>query len=133
MSSLEHPARLRRRGFQNVEEKHLRCPLGPWARGQRQKRLGWMGRKDLYEGIEGISKKLFMMMGEGNSPEEVDTFLDQCREELMDASVRVPPPFTVLPSASSGKEQSDFWDGMRWESIWLTAGVFRYILACRCK
>jgi hypothetical protein len=96
-SALEHPDRLRRRGFQNVQEKHLRCPLGPWAKGQRQKRLGWMGRKDLYEGIDGISKKLFMMMGEGNSEEEVDAFLEQCKAELMDPAVRI---FT--PNASHG-------------------------------
>lgn len=90
MSALEHPARLRARGFTAVEERRLRCPLGPWAKGQRQKRLGWMGRKDLYEGIGGISKKLFVMMGEGTE-EEVDTFLEECKAELMDPTVSWSP------------------------------------------
>ena len=49
-ASTRHGERLRRRGFRAVEEHALPCPLGPWARGQRQKRLGWMARKDLYEG-----------------------------------------------------------------------------------
>jgi SAM-dependent methyltransferase len=91
MASLQHPARLAARGFAGVEERRLSCPLGPWAKGQRQKRLGWMGRKDLYEGIEGISKKLLVMMG-GES-EEVDSFLEECKAELMDPAVSV---FLVL-------------------------------------
>ncbi|KAK6084539.1 methyltransferase domain-containing protein [Seiridium cupressi] len=95
MGSLKHPDRLRSRGFANVEEKHLRCPLGPWAKGQRQKRLGWMGRKDLYEGIEGISKKLFIMLGEGTE-EEVDAFLGQCKTELMDSSIHPCMPLDVI-------------------------------------
>lgn len=86
MGALRHPDRLRARGFAGVEEVHLRAPLGPWAKGRRQKRLGWMGRKDLYEGIDGISKKLFVMMGEGTE-DEVDGFLDECKRELMDPLV----------------------------------------------
>ncbi|KAH8678043.1 S-adenosyl-L-methionine-dependent methyltransferase [Xylariales sp. PMI_506] len=95
MSALKHADRLRARGFQKVEEKHLRCPLGPWAKGQRQKRLGWMGRKDLYEGIGGISKKLFVMMGEGNE-EEVDAFLEECKQELMDPKIHPSMPLDVI-------------------------------------
>jgi hypothetical protein len=85
MAALGHADRLRRKGFQNVVEKHLHCPLGPWAKGERQKKLGWMGRKDLYEGIEGISKRLFIMMGD--SEEQVDEFLEKCKLELMDSKV----------------------------------------------
>jgi hypothetical protein len=85
MATADHAERLRQRGFQRVEEQHLHCPLGPWAKGKRQKRLGWMGRKDLYEGIEGISKRLFMMTGE--SEEKVMAFLERCKSELMDPKV----------------------------------------------
>lgn len=84
-SALEHGDRLRNRGFTDVSEVHLPCPLGPWAKGQRQKRLGWMARKDLYEGIDGISKKLFLMLGDTEA--EVDAFIEKCKEELMDPAV----------------------------------------------
>ncbi|KAH6645825.1 methyltransferase domain-containing protein [Truncatella angustata] len=95
MGSLKHSERLRNRGFVNVEEKHLRCPLGPWAKGQRQKKLGWMGRKDLYEGIDGISKKLLVMMGEGTE-EEVDKFLEECKADLMDPAIHPCMPLDVI-------------------------------------
>lgn len=94
MGALRHPDRLRARGFAGVEEVHLRAPLGPWAKGRRQKRLGWMGRKDLYEGIDGISKKLFVMMGEGTE-DEVDGFLDECKRELMDPLIHPYMPLDV--------------------------------------
>ena len=81
----QHADRMRDRGFQNVNEQPLNVPMGPWAKGKRQKRIGWMARKDLVDGIEGISKKLFLMMGD--SPEQVDEFLENCRQELMDKHV----------------------------------------------
>ena len=84
-ASTRHGERLRRRGFRAVEEHALPCPLGPWARGQRQKRLGWMARKDLYEGIDGISRRLFSLTGETNR--EIDALIDRCKEELMDSDI----------------------------------------------
>ena len=96
-ASTRHGERLRRRGFRAVEEHALPCPLGPWARGQRQKRLGWMARKDLYEGIDGISRKLFVL--QGDSVQDADAFIERCKEELLDPSV-CRPPFFALPSIS---------------------------------
>lgn len=90
----KHGDRLRQRGFQEVNVRSLPCPLGPWAKGQRQKRLGWMARKDLYEGIDAISKKLFLMMGD--SEEEVDAFLARCKEELMDPTIHVCMPLDII-------------------------------------
>ena len=84
-SALGHAERLRRRGFRNVELRQLPCPLGPWARGQRQKRLGWMFRKDLYDGMDGICRRLFSMMGD--SDREIDSMIARCREELMDPDI----------------------------------------------
>ncbi|KAI1343965.1 methyltransferase domain-containing protein [Xylariaceae sp. FL0016] len=94
LAALRHGERLRRRGFQEVGERYLPTPLGPWAKGQRQKRIGWMGRKDLYEGIDGISKKLFLMMGEAS--EEVDDLLERCKAELLDSSIHVCMPLHVI-------------------------------------
>ncbi|KAI1631936.1 methyltransferase domain-containing protein [Biscogniauxia mediterranea] len=87
MAAQGHGERLRRRGFQQVDERHLLCPLGPWAKGQRQKRIGWMARKDLYEGIDGISKRLLLMMGDTEA--EVDAFLERCKAELLDPSIHI--------------------------------------------
>ncbi|RYO94226.1 hypothetical protein DL764_007884 [Monosporascus ibericus] len=90
----KHGDRLRQRGFQEVNAQCLPCPLGPWAKGQRQKRLGWMARKDLYEGIDAISKKLFLMAGD--SEEEVDAFLARCKEELLDPTIHACMPLDII-------------------------------------
>ncbi|KAJ1338005.1 gliotoxin biosynthesis N-methyltransferase [Microdochium nivale] len=86
-AAVKHADRLRARGFENVHEVHLLCPLGPWAKGQREKRLGYMARKDLYEGIDAISKRLFI--AGGDSAEQVDLFLARCKEELLDPSIHI--------------------------------------------
>ncbi|KAI0484436.1 S-adenosyl-L-methionine-dependent methyltransferase [Xylariaceae sp. FL0804] len=75
-----HADRLRRRGFVDVAETPLLVPLGPWARGEREKRIGWMGRKDLYEGIDGISRKLFSLLGD--SEDDISALLERAKEEL---------------------------------------------------
>ncbi|KAH7040752.1 S-adenosyl-L-methionine-dependent methyltransferase [Microdochium trichocladiopsis] len=87
MAATKHADRLRDRGFQDVNHVELLCPLGPWAKGQREKRLGYMARKDLYEGIDAISKRLFILGGD--SEEEVDLFLARCREELLDPAIHI--------------------------------------------
>lgn len=113
-SSLKHNERLRNRGFIEVNDVNLPCPLGPWAKGQRQKRLGWMARKDLYDGIDGISKKLFLMMGD--TPEEVDDFNEKCKDELMDPAVCTPAKAFVYSYPSC-----------------LLTSPGRFIFACLCK
>ncbi|RYO95785.1 hypothetical protein DL763_003565 [Monosporascus cannonballus] len=71
-ASLKHDDRMRQRGFQKVN----------------------MARKDLYEGIDGISKKLFLMAGD--SEEEVDAFIARCKEEVMDPTIHVCMPLDVI-------------------------------------
>ncbi|RYP41462.1 hypothetical protein DL769_011562 [Monosporascus sp. CRB-8-3] len=93
-ASHKHSDRLRQRGFQEVHMRYLPCPLGPWAKGQRQKRLGWMSRKDIYDGIDGISRKIFLMAGD--SEEEVDALLTRCKEELMDPTIHVCMPLDII-------------------------------------
>ncbi|KXJ97142.1 S-adenosyl-L-methionine-dependent methyltransferase [Microdochium bolleyi] len=87
MAATKHADRLRARGYENVHDVQLLCPLGPWAKGSREKRLGYMARKDLYEGIDGISKRLLMIGGD--SAEDVDAFLAKCKEELLDPAIHV--------------------------------------------
>ena len=85
LSSLKHPERLKARGFINVNSTALKIPLGPWAKGKKEKKVGSIALKDLLDGIEGISSKLFTLIG--YSPEEVTDFLDKARAELVDPDV----------------------------------------------
>ena len=85
MSALEHPARMKKAGFINVEEAPLKAPLGQWPKGHVEKRVGAMGGKDLDGGLEGISTKLLSILG--YKEEEVNTLLKEVRSELRSLQV----------------------------------------------
>ena len=83
--SLQHPKMLKEKGFVNVREKHLKIPVGPWAKGKKEKQIGIMAQKDLVDGLEGISMKLLLILG--YEPEKLKIFLEEVKKELMDPKV----------------------------------------------
>lgn len=85
LKTLEHPRMLKEQGFQNIGKKVLKIPMGPWAKGKKEKQIGIMAQKDLVEGIEGVSQKLFLMMG--YEPENLKEFFEKVKKELMDPAV----------------------------------------------
>ncbi|KAF1814563.1 S-adenosyl-L-methionine-dependent methyltransferase [Eremomyces bilateralis CBS 781.70] len=92
-AALKHPNRLRTAGFANVQELPVKCPLGQWPKGSREKKLGVLGQKDLLIGIEGISTKLLRMSG--YSEEKVNGLLEACRRDLLNPMIHVYFPLTV--------------------------------------
>ena len=66
-SEVKYADRLRSGGFQNVECRYFPCPLGTWVQGTREKRVGAMGLRNLLEGIDGVSTRLFALAGEAAS------------------------------------------------------------------
>ncbi|KAF2102812.1 S-adenosyl-L-methionine-dependent methyltransferase [Rhizodiscina lignyota] len=63
-NSYSHPKRLRDVGFINVEMINAKWPIGPWARGEKEKRIGALFLKDLEGNVENLSKRIMMgMMG----------------------------------------------------------------------
>jgi hypothetical protein len=85
LAALEHPKRMTDRGFINVDKKQLKIPLGPWAKGKKEKKIGTMAQKDLHDGLEGISTKLFLILG--YSKEEATEFLEKVKADLMNPEV----------------------------------------------
>jgi hypothetical protein len=85
LASLQHAKRMTDRGFINMDEKQLKIPLGPWAKGNQEKKIGTMAQKDLYDGVEGISTKLFLLLG--YSQEDVTEFLGKAKADLMNPEV----------------------------------------------
>ncbi|KAK8086358.1 S-adenosyl-L-methionine-dependent methyltransferase [Apiospora phragmitis] len=67
-SAGEHADRMRSRGFDHV--------------GERQKRIGWMGRRDLEDGIDGMSSKLFKLLGNWGSDKEIADFLAEVKADI---------------------------------------------------
>lgn len=88
-ASADHADRMRRRGFAGVVERRLGVPVGPWAKGERQKRLGWMGRRDFLEALDAVSKRLFPRAGIMTDFAEIDAFLREVREDMFDSTVRL--------------------------------------------
>jgi hypothetical protein len=90
LSSLKHPERMKENGFINIDEAELKIPLGPWAKGKKEKKIGIMAQKDLLDGIEGISTKLFSLLG--YSEKEVADSLESAKEGLLNPDVSILSP-----------------------------------------
>jgi hypothetical protein len=67
-------------GFVNVGEKLYVWPMGTWARGQTMKTLGAWFREDFLSGLHGGNS--ILLRGCGMSPEEVELFLVDVRNEV---------------------------------------------------
>ncbi|KAK7948988.1 uncharacterized protein PG986_009874 [Apiospora aurea] len=94
-SAGEHADRMRSRGFDHVVERRLGGPIGPWAKGERQKRIGWMGRRDLEDGIDGMSSKLFKLVDWG-SDKEIANFLSEVKADINNPHIHAIVPLTVI-------------------------------------
>jgi hypothetical protein len=78
-------------GFEDVVERRFEWPVGTWAKGERQKRLGALYREDLLRALEPFSMLLFMK-GLGMRKEEVDEIVGAVREEIMSDKIHVYVP-----------------------------------------
>jgi len=85
LKTLEHPKMMADQGMQSIGVRQLKIPLGPWAKGKREKQIGVFAQKDLVEGLDGISTKLLLLMG--YEPEALNKFLEDVRKDLMDPAV----------------------------------------------
>jgi hypothetical protein len=77
----KYKAVLKEVGFVNVVEKLYAWPNGTWARGKKMKTLGALFREDSLRGLHGGSS-IVLTRGCGMSPEEVELFLEDVRNEV---------------------------------------------------
>jgi hypothetical protein len=84
---LYHAERLYHAGFVNVHEIHGKWTVGPWAKGEQQKHVGELFRKDLVDGIYGITAKIFPGLLGWNEADLKD-FMDGVVKEMQDPNVR---------------------------------------------
>lgn len=85
-SSTRYAAMFRAAGLVDVEERRFVWPTNSWARGKRMKRLATWFRKDLSDGLEGLSLRLLMGVG-GMSREEVEELIKGARRDLADTEL----------------------------------------------
>jgi len=91
----KNPDNVRAAGFDNVEERVYKVPLGTWPRDQKMKTIGLYNRSMIYDGLQGISMGPFTR-GLKWSTQEVETFLIGVRKALMDNSQHTYLPFHVV-------------------------------------
>lgn len=84
-NGMRHAECLRAAGFEGVREARLEGPIGPWAKGRRDKEIGVLALKDLADIMVGISMKLFVLAG--HTPEAVEELCGRAKAELLNPRV----------------------------------------------
>lgn len=72
-------------GFVDVVEKRLKWPLNTWPKDPKLKELGMWVREDMSEILPAV-KRVFTM-GLGWPVEDVDSFLEKARADLMNRHI----------------------------------------------
>ncbi|PSN69549.1 S-adenosyl-L-methionine-dependent methyltransferase [Corynespora cassiicola Philippines] len=93
-------------GFTNVHHKVYKVPIGPWAKDKKLKQIGALYLINLTELLEAALLGLLTRV-EGWTPEEVQVFMAQVRNDLKKKSVHIMQEFHVVwaqrpDSTSSG-------------------------------
>jgi hypothetical protein len=83
---MRHTEHLRTAGFKGVRKAHLKGPIGPWAKGQREKEIGVLALKDLADNMVGISMTLFVCWP-GHTPKAVEELCGRAKAELLNPRV----------------------------------------------
>lgn len=86
-----HPQKLKDAGFVNVDEVHSKWPIGPWARGEKEKRIGALFLKDIHSNVENLSKRIFIGLL-GYSEEDYAKLVEEVREDLMNRAIHMYMP-----------------------------------------
>ncbi|OCK73080.1 S-adenosyl-L-methionine-dependent methyltransferase [Lepidopterella palustris CBS 459.81] len=95
LASLKHAERLRERGFVGVEETHIKWPIGPWPKGEKEKKIGFMFQQDIAGNLRGISQKIFTQIL-GQSDEEFDKFITQTHDDMMNPKIHAYFPVDIF-------------------------------------
>ena len=86
LSMERNPELLRDGGFENVEERVWKVPIGAWPRDPKMKTVGVYNRSILIDALQAVSMAP-LTRGLKWTREEVELFLIEVRRSLMNASI----------------------------------------------
>ncbi|KAL8671906.1 MAG: hypothetical protein Q9168_003617 [Polycauliona sp. 1 TL-2023] len=90
-----HLARyMRDAGFQDVQEKKYKIPIGPWAKDKHLKTIGAWNLVQIEDGLEGFTLRLFTQVL-GWKSEEVQVLLANVRKDLRNPKIHAQFDFYV--------------------------------------
>ncbi|KAI7673211.1 hypothetical protein KC319_g5123 [Hortaea werneckii] len=75
------PAILQGKGFANIKQAATKWPLGPWAKGKKEKKVGELLERDLLGAIEGTSMRLYTKIL-GWSEEAVRKHVEEVHDDI---------------------------------------------------
>ncbi|KAF2490796.1 S-adenosyl-L-methionine-dependent methyltransferase [Lophium mytilinum] len=78
---------LKAAGFTEIHSKHYKWPVGPWAKGDKNKLLGRFAKEDLMDWLPSSALGMFTRV-HGWTREEVEVFLASVRRELKEHKER---------------------------------------------
>jgi len=82
-------------GFVDIVERKFEWALGTWAKGKKEKMLGRLWRKDLLNGLDGMSKAV-LTRGAGYSMEEIVVLNEGVRKDIADPNLHAYLPVTFI-------------------------------------
>ncbi|KAK0664980.1 Secondary metabolism regulator laeA [Lasiodiplodia hormozganensis] len=95
MATSNFRALLEKHGFESIGETHTKFPLGPWAKGDKEKTMGILFQKDIAGNLQGLSVKV-LTNGLGWSEEEVEELVRKAKSDLYNPQIHSYFPIDVF-------------------------------------
>ncbi|KAF2143841.1 uncharacterized protein K452DRAFT_325742 [Aplosporella prunicola CBS 121167] len=95
LATLRFRELMEKAGFVDIQETHIKFPLGTWPKGEKEKKMGALFGKDISENVSGISTKIFAH-GLGWSKEQVDEFVPKMQAEIASNRVHAYMPVDIF-------------------------------------
>ncbi|KAH6975691.1 methyltransferase [Ilyonectria destructans] len=86
-------------GFEDLRVKHLKCPVGPWAKKKKLQECGYVLRDVLMAGVNGLARKPFRE-GLKWTDIQIELFLVQVRKAITEESNGLPKFHSYYPFRS---------------------------------
>ncbi|KAK8437821.1 S-adenosyl-L-methionine-dependent methyltransferase [Phyllosticta citricarpa] len=99
------PQMLRALGFEDVHTRRYKWPIGPWAKGSKEKLLGQWALQDCFDGMQGGTMAFFTRVLKMKS-EEVEARLAEARKEMKGQKIHLylPVLFTYARKPLTGSQ-----------------------------
>jgi hypothetical protein len=83
-------------GFECIQQKNYKCPIGPWAKKQKLQECGHILRDVILWGVNGLSRKPFRD-GLGWTNLQIEMFLVDVRKSVSEEVNNLPKHHTYYP------------------------------------